>query len=195
MGRNEAKGTPAVPKRILASLLASVSAGVVPRAGAPYIAIGRKEELSSLLTSIDGVAEGGATVRFLIGRYGSGKSFLMGLIRANAQEKGFITADSDLSPERRLSGEGGLASYRELARRADCSKGFQAVGQANGKNPLPILIPCHRVIGANGSLTGYAGGVEKKEFLLNFEKDHLKFSGLISDPYAHSAYRVEFQLF
>lgn len=105
-----------VPKRILTSLLSSVSAGVVPRAGAPYIAIGRTDEIAALLSDLEAVSEGGGSMRFLIGRYGSGKSFLMQLIRGYALERDFITADADLSPERRLYGSGGsgVATYREL---------------------------------------------------------------------------------
>ena len=64
---------------------------------------------------------------------------------------------------------GKAISYKELARRVDRPKGFQAVGQANGRNPLPILIPCHRVIGADGSLGGYSGGLDRKRFLLDQE--------------------------
>ena len=107
---------PKVPKRILNTLLSSLTAGVVPRSGAPYIAIGRKEEIESLLDNLDDVKEGGAACRFLIGRYGSGKSFLIQLIRGYALDRGFICADADLSPERRLSGGNGagLATYREL---------------------------------------------------------------------------------
>ena len=107
---------PKVPKRILNTLLTSLTAGVVPRVGAPYIAIGRREEISSLLDDLDQVADGGAACRFLIGRYGSGKSFLIQLIRGYALDRGFICADADLSPERRLSGGNGagLATYREL---------------------------------------------------------------------------------
>ena len=105
-----------VPKRILNSLLNSLSAGVVPRSGAPYIAIGRAEEIASLLDNLDFVKDDGAFCRFLIGRYGSGKSFLIQLIRGYALERGFLCADADLSPERRLSGgsNAGLATYREL---------------------------------------------------------------------------------
>ena len=105
-----------MPKRILTSLLASVSAGVVPRAGAPYIAIGRRDEIAALLSDLEQVNEGGGSMRFLIGRYGSGKSFLMQLIRGYALERDFLTADADLSPERRLYGTGGsgVATYREL---------------------------------------------------------------------------------
>ncbi len=105
-----------VPKRILSSLLSSISAGVVPRAGAPYIAIGRKDEISAFLSDLEQINEGGGAMRFLIGKYGSGKSFLMQLIRGYALERDFLTADCDLSPERRLcgSGHGGIATYREL---------------------------------------------------------------------------------
>ncbi|MBQ8175159.1 MAG: ATP-binding protein [Clostridia bacterium] len=107
-----------LPKRILNTLLSSLAAGVVPRSGAPYIAIGRKEEIASLLESMETVADGGAAVRFLIGRYGSGKSFLIQLTRGYALDRDFLTADADLSPERRLCGgaDYGLATYRELMR-------------------------------------------------------------------------------
>ncbi|MBQ7380639.1 MAG: ATP-binding protein [Clostridia bacterium] len=107
-----------VPRRILASLISSLSAGVVPRSGTPYIAIGRDEEIRAMLGDLERISEGEGSVRFLIGRYGSGKSFLMQLIRGYALEKGFLTADADLSPERRLYGSGGngLATYKELIR-------------------------------------------------------------------------------
>ena len=105
-----------IPKRILNTLIASLAAGVVPRSGAPYIAIGRNDEIGALLENLETVADGGAFCRFLIGRYGSGKSFLIQLIRSHALERGFLTADADLSPERRLTGGSGagLATYREL---------------------------------------------------------------------------------
>lgn len=111
-----------IPKRILNTLLSSLSAGVVPRIGAPYIAIGREDEISSLLTNLDDIESGGAACRFLIGRYGSGKSFLIQLIRGKALERGFICADADLSPERRLCGGNGagLATYKELMTNIAC---------------------------------------------------------------------------
>ena len=107
---------PRIPRRVLGSLLSSVSAGVVPRAGAPYMAIGRQDEISALLSDLERIDEGGGAMRFLIGRYGSGKSFLIQLMRGYALERDFITADADLSPERRLYGSGGtgVATYREL---------------------------------------------------------------------------------
>jgi len=63
-------------------------------------------------------------------------------------------------------------SYAELARRIGNPKASRAVGLANGANPLPIIVPCHRVIGANGSLTGYGGGLEAKKYLLDLERRH-----------------------
>lgn len=65
---------------------------------------------------------------------------------------------------------GQTRSYGEIARQVGCPKGFRAVGMANHRNPLPILIPCHRVVGSKGTLTGYAGGVELKRQLLELEK-------------------------
>lgn len=110
--------TAKVPKRVLSSLIASVSAGVVPRLGAPYIAIGRNDEIDALLADLKEINEGGASMRFIIGKYGSGKSFLMQLVRGYAVERGFVCADADLSPERRICGSkgAGIATYRELIR-------------------------------------------------------------------------------
>lgn len=105
-----------IPKRVLSGLLSSVSAGVVPRMGAPYIAIGRTEEIEALLSDLEAVNDGGGSMRFIIGKYGSGKSFLIQLVRGYSLERGFITADADLSPERRICGAKGtgIATYREL---------------------------------------------------------------------------------
>ena len=105
-----------IPKRILGTLLNSLGSGVVPRFGLEYIAIGRKDEVKAFTSDLDFVMEGGAAFRFIIGRYGSGKSFLLQLIRSHCLERGFVTADADLTPERRLSGSKGqgLAVYREL---------------------------------------------------------------------------------
>ena len=64
---------------------------------------------------------------------------------------------------------GETISYRELARRIGKPSACRAVGAANGRNPLPIVVPCHRVIGSNGQLTGYAGGIHLKKYLLDLE--------------------------
>ncbi|MBO4819331.1 MAG: ATP-binding protein [Firmicutes bacterium] len=107
---------PKVPKRIAQTVLNSLKGGVVPRIGLPYIAVGRKNEIEALLHDVDIISEGGASFRFIVGRYGSGKSFLIQTIRNFCMDKGFIVADADLSPERRLQGTKGqgLATYREL---------------------------------------------------------------------------------
>jgi len=64
---------------------------------------------------------------------------------------------------------GTTISYKQLAKRLGTSKGFQAVGRANASNPIPIIVPCHRVIGTDGSLVGYSSGIKTKEFLLKLE--------------------------
>lgn len=64
---------------------------------------------------------------------------------------------------------GSTISYGELAKRIGSPNGMRAVGLANGKNPIAIVVPCHRVIGANGSMTGYGGGIARKEWLLRHE--------------------------
>lgn len=105
-----------VPKRIAQVILNSLKGGVVPRIGLPYITVGRKNEIEALLHDVEIISDGGASFRFIVGRYGSGKSFLIQAIRNYVMDRGFIVADADLSPERRLQGTGGqgLATYREL---------------------------------------------------------------------------------
>jgi methylated-DNA-[protein]-cysteine S-methyltransferase len=74
----------------------------------------------------------------------------------------------------RLIGYGETASYGDVARRLGMTAAAsRAVGLANGRNPIAIVVPCHRVIGADGSLTGYAGGIERKQLLLELEQDAL----------------------
>ncbi len=105
-----------VPRRIASVIINSLKGGVVPRVGLPYITVGREAEIGALLHDLDLVADGGASFRFLVGRYGSGKSFLLQTIRNHAMGRNFVVADADLTPERRLHGTKGqgLATYREL---------------------------------------------------------------------------------
>ena len=107
-----------IPKRIARTLISSLKGGVVPRIGLPYITVGRKNEIDALLHDVEVIADGGASFRFIVGRYGSGKSFLLQTIRNYVMEKDFVVVDADLSPERRLQGTKGqgLATYRELVR-------------------------------------------------------------------------------
>lgn len=105
-----------IPKRIAQTLMNALKGGVVPRVGLPYITVGRKEEIDALLHDVEIIAEGGASFRFIVGKYGSGKSFLLQTIRNYVMAKNFVVVDADLSPERRLQGTRGqgLATYKEL---------------------------------------------------------------------------------
>ena len=105
-----------IPRRVAQAVISSLKGGVVPRVGLPYITVGRTAEIEALLRDVEIVSEGGASFRFIVGRYGSGKSFLLQTIRNNVMDRGFVVMDADLSPERRLQGTRGqgLATYREL---------------------------------------------------------------------------------
>ena len=105
-----------VPTRIANIIINALKGGVVPRVGLEYITVGRAQEIAAILHDIDMIADGGASFRFIVGRYGSGKSFLLQTIRNYATAKGFAVVDADLSPERRFAGTKGqgLATYKEL---------------------------------------------------------------------------------
>ncbi len=124
-----------VPKRIATTLMNSLKGGVVPRIGLGYIAVGRDQEIKALLNDVDMIEEGASTFRFLVGRYGSGKSFLLQTIRTHVMDRGFVVIDADLSPERRLMGTKGqgLATYKELIQ--NMSTKTKPDGQA-----LPLIL-------------------------------------------------------
>jgi len=105
-----------IPKRVSTALINSIGSGVTPRIGLEYIAVGRKNEIETLLNDLTNIKEGGSIFRLIVGRYGSGKSFLLQIIRNYAMERNYIVTDADLSPERKLCGNKGqgLATYREL---------------------------------------------------------------------------------
>ena len=107
-----------IPRRIAQTLINSLKGGVVPRVGLPYVTVGRTAEIDALLHDVEIIAEGGASFRFIVGKYGSGKSFLLQTIRNFVMAKNFVVVDADLSPERRLQGTRGqgLATYKELIR-------------------------------------------------------------------------------
>lgn len=124
-----------ITKREAKTILISLSAGVVPRTGLRHISVGRLPEVAALKSDLDHNREGGATVRFVIGRFGSGKSFLLQLMRTYALESKFVVADADFSPERRLFGSGdeAIATYRELM------KNLSTQTRPDG-NALPTII-------------------------------------------------------
>ena len=107
-----------IPRRIAQTLMNSLKGGVVPRVGLQYVTVGRAPEIDALLRDVEIIADGGASFRFIMGKYGSGKSFLLQTIRNYVMAKNFVVVDADLSPERRLQGTRGqgLATYKELIR-------------------------------------------------------------------------------
>ncbi len=180
-----------IPRRVLTALMNSAAAGVVPRSGAPYIAIGRNEEVRAMTGDLENVADGGGSIRFIIGKYGSGKSFLMQLIRGYALEKDFLTADADLSPERKLCGSSGAgrATYRELIRNLSSktvpdggalpsvlAKWFAALqnrlvseGTAPGTPAFESELD-RRIYAAIGGLEGMVGGFDFAQVLCAYRR-------------------------
>lgn len=100
------------------AILQSLKAGVVPRRGQHLVQVGRAEEVKALVRDIERIEDGGSGVRFVIGPYGSGKTFFLHLVRSVALEQGLVTMHADLTPDRRLHATGGQARtwYAELAR-------------------------------------------------------------------------------
>ena len=98
------------------AIVSSLRAGVVPRIGQYFIQVGRASEVKSLIKDIETISDNGSTIRFIIGEYGSGKTFFMQLVRSIALEKKLVTVHADLNPDRRLFGSGGQARalYQEL---------------------------------------------------------------------------------
>ncbi|MFV0468884.1 MAG: ATP-binding protein [Dysgonomonas sp.] len=105
-----------LPLRIANILINALKGGVVPRVGLEYITVGRTQEIAAILHDIEMIEDGSASFRFIVGKYGSGKSFLLQTIRNYATARGFAVVDADLSPERRFAGTKGqgLATYKEL---------------------------------------------------------------------------------
>jgi hypothetical protein len=100
------------------AIIQSLGAGVVPRIGQQHIQVGRADEIKAVLRDVERVADGGAGMRFVIGEYGSGKTFFLYLVRSIALEKKLVTVHADLTPDRRLHATGGQARglYAELMR-------------------------------------------------------------------------------
>ncbi|HEY7416687.1 MAG TPA: ATP-binding protein, partial [Ktedonobacteraceae bacterium] len=106
-----------ISPRNSSAILQAFSNGVTPRIGLEHVVVGRKDEIEAMLDDLDHhVAKGGASFRLIVGPYGSGKSFLLQVIRNYALQKNFVVADADLSAERRLTGTKGqgVSLYREL---------------------------------------------------------------------------------
>lgn len=107
-----------VTPRERAAILGSLGAGVVPRLGLQHIQVGRKDELDAMLTDLERIGQGSASFRFVVGRYGSGKTFFLNVVRTVALEQKLVVAQGDITTERRLQGTGGHARglFSELMR-------------------------------------------------------------------------------
>ena len=166
------------------AILQSLRAGVVPRTGLQHIQVGRVDEVKALLQDLDRVADGGSGFRFVIGEYGSGKTFFLYLIRAIALEKKLVTAHVDLNPDRRLYGTGGQARsmYTELTRtlstRAKPDGGAlpsvverfitSAVDEARARGLKPDAVIRERL----ASLSEMTGGYDFAEVVAAWWKGH-----------------------
>src|ERR1700722_11627611 len=107
-----------IPARERATIIQSLGAGLVPSIGLQHIQVGRNDEVQALVSDLDQIANGGAACRFVVGRYGSGKTFFLTLIRYVALQRKFVVAQADITTERRLQGSGGQARalFRELTK-------------------------------------------------------------------------------
>lgn len=107
-----------IPRRTLVTMMNALSSGVVPRRGLEFIAVGRRRETETFVNDLEDTAEGGGAFRFISGKFGNGKSFMIQMIRNYAMDRGFVVMDADLSINRRLTGSKreGLNTYRELVR-------------------------------------------------------------------------------
>ena len=112
--------TPRIKRRERDTIIQALRAGVVPKLGLQHIQVGRAREIEELVRDIERIGEGGAAIRFVIGEYGSGKTFFLNLIRLVAIEKGMVVLSADMAPDRRLHATGGQARslYAEMTRNA-----------------------------------------------------------------------------
>jgi len=124
-----------IPVATAATVLNSLKGGVVPRVGLEYITVGRRNEISALLQDVAMIEAGGASFRFIVGKYGSGKTFLMQALRNHVLEKDFVVTDAELSVEKRFVGHRGqgLELYKELVHN-------MAIRSCPDSGALPLIL-------------------------------------------------------
>jgi P-loop Domain of unknown function (DUF2791) len=166
------------------AIIQSLRAGVVPRTGLHLIQVGRAKELEALIQDVGRIHEGGATIRFVIGEYGSGKTFFLSLVRSIALQEKLVTAHADLTPDRRLHATGGQARslYTELMRnlstRAKPEGGAlasvverfvtSAIGQGRDRNISPEAVIRERL----AHLSEMVGGYDFAEVITAYWRGH-----------------------
>ncbi|MDE0095055.1 MAG: ATP-binding protein [Gammaproteobacteria bacterium] len=111
---------PTIKRRERDTIIQALRAGVVPRLGLQHIQVGRAREIAEMVRDVERIGEGGSAIRFVIGEYGSGKTFFLNLVRLVALEKGMVVLSADLAPDRRIHATGGQARslFAELTRNA-----------------------------------------------------------------------------
>lgn len=170
--------------RVRDAVLQSLRSGVTPRIGQSHIQVGRAQELQALIDDIDRVSDGGSGMRFVIGEYGSGKTFFMNLVRSVSLEKKLVTAHADLNPDRRLHSTGGQARslYQELMRnlstRSRAEGGalpsvverfvMSAVSEAETRSIRPEVVIRERL----ASLSEMVGGYDFAEVVATYWRSH-----------------------
>ncbi len=170
--------------RVRDAIIQSLQAGVVPRVGQAHIQVGRVQEVKALISDIERIADDGSGARFVIGEYGSGKTFFLNLIRSIAMEKKLVTVHADLNPDRRIHATGGQARslYQELMRNmATRSKPeggalfsvverfvSQSLQQARERNVKPDAVIHERLQG----LTDLVGGYDFAEVIAAYWRGH-----------------------
>ncbi|MFN7951355.1 MAG: ATP-binding protein [bacterium] len=166
------------------AILQSLRAGVVPRVGQAHIQVGRADEVKALLQDVERIGDGGSAIRFVIGPYGSGKTFFLHLVRSIALEKGLVTVHGDLNPDRRLHATGGQARglyqewMRNLATRTKPDGGAvasvverfvsTALAEAKTRSESPEVVIRERL----GELTEFVGGYDFAEVIAAYWRAH-----------------------
>jgi len=173
-----------IQPKIRDAIVQSLRAGVVPRVGQKYFQVGRAPEVKALLADVERIAGGGSAIRFIIGEYGSGKTFFLYLVRAIALEKKLVAAHADLTPDRRIHSTGGhgQALYRELMRNLSTRikpdgealpsvvERFvnSALDEARKNGTAPTVVIHHRL----NALSEMVGGYDFAEVISSFWKGH-----------------------
>ena len=176
--------TEKIQPKVRDAIVQSLRAGVVPRVGQKHFQVGRAPEVKALLADVERIAGGGSAIRFIIGEYGSGKTFFLYLVRAIALEKKLVAAHADLTPDRRIHSTGGhgQALYRELMRNLSTRikpdgealpsvvERFvnSALDEARKNGTAPTVVIHHRL----NALSEMVGGYDFAEVISAFWKGH-----------------------